>query len=95
MRPHFGTPKEIYASVNPIDLGNNSIKIYPNPANDIVYLPRVFSHIRICDVNGKQVLEFWNNSNLNVSGLKEGAYFVLLNDNLKRFYTAKLIIHKK
>lgn len=95
MRPHFGTPKEIYASVNPIDLGNNSIKIYPNPANDIVYLPRVFSHIRICDVNGKQVLEFWNNSNLNVSGLKEGAYFVFLNDNLKRFYTAKLIIHKK
>ena len=95
MRPHFGTPKEIYASVNRIDLGNNSIKIYPNPANDIVYLPRVFSHIRICDVHGKQVLEFWNNSNLNVSGLKEGAYFVLLNDNLKRFYTAKLIIHKK
>lgn len=95
MRPHFGTPKEIYASVNPIDLGNNSIKIYPNPANDIVYLPRVFSHIRICDVHGKQVLEFWNNSNLNVSGLKEGAYFVFLNDNLKRFYTAKLIIHKK
>ena len=95
MRPHFGTPKEIYASVNRIDLGNNSIKIYPNPANDIVYLPRVFSHIRICDVHGKQVLEFWNNSNLNVSGLKEGAYFVFLNDNLKRFYTAKLIIHKK
>ena len=95
MRPHFGTPKEIYASVNRINLGNNSIKIYPNPANDIVYLPRVFSHIRICDVHGKQVLEFWNNSNLNVSGLKEGAYFVFLNDNLKRFYTAKLIIHKK
>jgi hypothetical protein len=95
MRPHFGTPKEIYASVNRIDLGNNSIKIYPNPANDIVYLPRVFSHIRICDLHGKQILEFWNNSNLNVSGLKEGAYFVFLNDNLKRFYTAKLIIHKK
>ena len=95
MRPHFGTPKEIYASVNRINLGNNSIKIYPNPANDIVYLPRVFSHIRICDVHGKQVLEFWNNSNLNVTGLKEGAYFVFLNDNLKRFYTAKLIIHKK
>ena len=95
MRPHFGTPKEIYASVSRIDLGNYSIKIYPNPANDIVYLPRVFSHIRICELNGKQVLEFWNNSNLNVSSLKEGAYFVFLNDNLKRFYTAKLIIHNK
>ena len=95
MRPHFGTPKEIYASVSRIDLGNYSIKIYPNPANDIVYLPRVFSHIRICELNGKQVLEFWNNSNLNVSSLKEGAYFVFLNDNLKRLYTAKLIIHNK
>lgn len=95
MRPHFGTPKEIYASVSRIDLGNYSIKIYPNPANDIVYLPRFFSHIRICELNGKQVLEFWNNSNLNVSSLKEGAYFVFLNDNLKRFYTAKLIIHNK
>ena len=95
MRPHFGTPKEIYASVSRIDLGNYSIKIYPNPANDIVYLPRVFSHVRICELNGKQVLEFWNNSNLNVSSLKEGAYFVFLNDNLKRLYTAKLIIHNK
>jgi hypothetical protein len=95
MRPHFGTPKELYASINRIDLNENSIKIYPNPAKDIVYLSSVFSHIRVCDVHGKQLLEFWNSSNLNVSSLKEGAYFVFLNDNSKRFYTAKLIIQKK
>lgn len=95
MRPHFGTPKELYASINRIDLDENSIKIYPNPAKDIVYLSSVFSHIRVCDVHGKQLLEFWNSSNLNVSSLKEGAYFVFLNDNSKRFYTAKLIIQKK
>jgi len=95
MRPHFGTPKELYASINQIDLNENSIKIYPNPAKDIVYLSSIFSHIRVCDVHGKQLLEFWNSSNLNVSSLKEGAYFVFLNDNSKRFYTAKLIIQKK
>ena len=95
MRPHFGTPKELYASINQIDLNENSIKIYPNPAKDIVYLSSNFSHIRVCDVHGKQLLEFWNSSNLNVSSLKEGAYFVFLNDNSKRFYTAKLIIQKK
>ena len=74
---------------------NNSVEMYPNPAENIVHLSKSFELIRICDIQGKQVLEFWNSSNLDVSSLKEGAYFVFLSDNSKRFNTAKLIIQKR
>jgi len=94
MRPHFGTSREIYASEKKLVLTDNSVKVYPNPANNIVHLSKVFSSIRIYDLQGKQVLEFWNNSNLDVSSLKEGAYFVFLSDNSKRFKITKLIIQK-
>ena len=95
MRPHFGASKEIYASEEKFDIVNNSVEMYPNPAENIVHLSKSFELIRICDIQGKQVLEFWNSSNLDVSSLKEGAYFVFLSDNSKRFNTAKLIIQKR
>ena len=95
MRPHFGASKEIYASEEKFDTVNNSVKMYPNPAENIVHFSKSFELIRICDIQGKQILEFWNSSNLDVSSLKEGAYFVFLSDNSKRFNTAKLIIQKR
>jgi hypothetical protein len=95
MRPHFGASKEIYAVVKEFDLDENTVIIYPNPAENTVHLTKAFELIRICDNQGKQILEFWNSSNFDVSSLKEGTYFVFLSDNLKRFNTAKLIIQKR
>lgn len=75
---------------------SNRMKIYPNPATDkiSVHFNIDKANIRIMDVSGKVVInrrEITKNSEINVSELPEGIYFVVVkNSNL--FMTDKLII---
>ena len=61
----------------------NNINIYPNPANDIIYVQSnsVKSTYQISNISGKTVLsgKFDNNQKIDVSELSKGVYFISVN----------------
>ena len=62
-----------------IDIDQNEIRVYPNPANDVlnISLSNVDS-ITISDINGKQILTLDSNTfhQINTSNLQSGIYFI-------------------
>lgn len=74
-----------------------SVKIYPNPAKNILNIdvPISIKHfnVEITDVSGKLVLKSENNSEINVSGLENGAYFCVVKTD-KASATRKIVIKK-
>lgn len=60
----------------------NSISCYPNPATDMLHLNIGVQNFvtEIYDVSGKAILRSENNKNINVSTLKQGLYFIRIND---------------
>lgn len=75
----------------------NELIIYPNPVKDICHISLKGSNssksdIRIIDIQGKLVMKtILTESDLNLSHLKPGLYFITLTDNNKN-YTKKIII---
>ncbi|HZH69222.1 MAG TPA: T9SS type A sorting domain-containing protein [Flavobacteriaceae bacterium] len=78
----------------------SNITVYPNPASEVLYLMNNNStqlQLEIFDVQGKRVLfsEVPNvNSEINVSTLNEGIYFLKLYDGASNSGTTKKIIIK-
>ena len=68
-------------SINNV-VNKDSVKIYPNPANELLYVNlgiQTDAELRIFDVNGKLLQyhrEINNNSQVNISQLDTGIYFV-------------------
>ena len=90
-----GLVKEIVAGDKVEDITENNISIYPNPANDRLYIEAESEivGITVYDIYGRhQVTETPSHrdmTSVNVSGLKTGIYFVKINTNqgeiVKRF----------
>jgi hypothetical protein len=55
---------------------NNEFKMYPNPVHGDKIHFNVASDVTVSDVSGKQVLNANNATELNVSQLNSGIYFV-------------------
>ena len=51
-------------------------KIYPNPAQDVLSINGVFKSIEVYDVFGKLVLASDDKSEINISSLANGSYYV-------------------
>ncbi len=72
----------------------NSIKIYPNPATDVIYISNigVVSEIKIVDLTGRIILKE-NNKNgfINIRDLSNGTYMLLLKDGKGNEKTFKFI----
>ncbi len=90
----------IYNNINKIKQANYEIKIYPNPANDILYF--VFNdnlqqkEIEIYNINGQKLYEFKTNNNsfdINTSNYKQGIYFCKIKSE-NRTDIKKIIIQK-
>lgn len=66
-----------------VQLENAANSIYPNPANDVLYIKGSFDQIvSIVDFNGRVVLENQiTNNQLDISNMPAGAYFVHLTLN--------------
>jgi hypothetical protein len=64
--------------VEPDKKAQNDIKIYPNPANNILNIESdlIFSAISITDVFGKLIFETTNIKTVNISGFPKGIYFI-------------------
>ncbi len=78
-------------------LSTSLIKVYPNPANDILYVENSVmenSIISLCTLFGKEVLSFESNqlsSELNFSGLQAGVYLLKVSIPGKQTKTFKII----
>jgi hypothetical protein len=80
------------------NVNNNLIRIYPNPANDLVKIDGNLSGaaIRILDMSGKEVMAANNAGNIseiNVSTLNNGIYFIEVISTTERS-VQKLVISK-
>jgi surface protein len=75
----------------------NSLSVYPNPAGDYVEIKNIpqASTLKIINMAGKVVYENFiegNNEIVNVSGFRNGIYFVQIESN-GRVASKKLVIH--
>jgi len=76
--------------LNASKLVDERIEIYPNPADDYLYIDKdVNSAYRILDISGKTILEGRTNKKIDVSGLEEGLYFLEMEGQSKQ----KIIIN--
>jgi len=82
----------VSTGINEMKPDDLSLKVYPNPANDFLYIstPDLMSDatISIIDVLGKVILSETVSPNktllLNTSEFKKGIYFLVLNDGINR-----------
>jgi hypothetical protein len=79
----FGTCTDRTVNVNTVE--NETFKVYPNPASDILYIDlneQVLNRVSIIDVTGRVMsnyrVENMGRISLDVSGLKGGLYMLLL-----------------
>lgn len=80
---HFAVASSILSANEVSENKLESIKIYPNPAKDIIRLEipeelRNFS-VEITDITGKFISSYENEKNINVSKLVNGAYLCTIN----------------
>lgn len=70
-------------SVDDISLNENTVKLYPNPATDVVNIKtnQTIKNVRVFNVNGQKVLDIANQSQINISNLPTGMYFLNINTN--------------
>lgn len=73
-------------SVNNIDDLNNSIQVYPNPANDIIYINNAneLSHYQVLNMTGQIILKgYLKNNKIDISKLNQGQYILTIeNENI-------------
>jgi hypothetical protein len=65
-------------------------ELYPNPTSDILNMNKNFDHLKIYDIQGKEVESFTNVVKVNISKLKRGTYILKGNIGVK-LYQAKFI----
>ncbi|WP_338733533.1 T9SS type A sorting domain-containing protein [Mangrovimonas cancribranchiae] len=69
--------------VDAVSLTTNSVKLYPNPATDIVNIKtnETIKYVTVFNINGQKVLEVANQSQINISNLPTGMYFLSIKTN--------------
>ncbi|PLX02901.1 MAG: hypothetical protein C0595_08900 [Marinilabiliales bacterium] len=83
--------------VGTIETGENSISVYPNPATDQLFIKsskNMNCKIQMIDIYGAIVGEYMleNNSNIDVSNLSSGLYFINIKDLNTQNVTVKKVI---
>ncbi|WP_304141327.1 T9SS type A sorting domain-containing protein [Mesoflavibacter zeaxanthinifaciens] len=70
-------------SVDDFSLDENTVKLYPNPATEVVNIKtnQTIKNVRVFNVNGQKVLDIVNQSQINISNLPTGMYFLNINTN--------------
>ena len=65
-----------------------SVKIYPNPTQNTLYISGVSNQfkLQIFTITGQQILEDQNSTTLDVSQLKQGIYFIKITEGQKSSY---------
>lgn len=96
----FGSGRiDALAAVNAVgddgmeDIYNQGIAIYPNPANDMIYITTDAQSVSIYSIDGKLLkIKKINNNQINISDLENGVYLMKLESAEGNYY--KTIIKK-
>lgn len=81
-------------SVPIITYKQNEINVYPNPASNLLHIMnngKQLTDISITDLTGRKVYYSKNITSIDISGLQNGIYILLLKDNKDNLYTNKFI----
>ena len=81
-----GSPNTINdASLSVDEVLINNLKVYPNPAQNILYITGTVSQfkVHIYTVTGQEIFNYTNTNQLDVSLLKQGMYFIKISENKK------------
>lgn len=78
---NYRIPSDIIESTGIGVINGEEVRIYPNPASEMLYIdtPFEFDRVSITDISGKVVLEQTTNntfSGINISSLAAGSYFI-------------------
>ena len=92
MRPHFGSKRPLYASVQSLEKTRYKPVIYPNPARTDVHFEKEYEQVRMINSQGQEVLLAHNVSKLSVRDLKDGMYFIILRNGDGEQFTTRLVI---
>jgi len=81
--------QSIHDAVNEVSLIKNEITIFPNPVKDILNISSTISSSKyvysIADIQVKIILQgIFTSSQIDISALKNGNYFLILNDDKNR-----------
>ncbi len=60
----------------------NNIRLYPNPAHNILNFSTNIKHVSITDISGKTVLEKTNTTSVLLHSINKGIYMVTLNNEI-------------
>ncbi|MCX6268773.1 MAG: T9SS type A sorting domain-containing protein [Bacteroidetes bacterium] len=84
----------IYTSVNNLNASENNVSVYPNPAENDLYIrsDATISKVAIYNILGSQVKEFGNVlQSINVSDLKTGVYHIKITDTKGKTATSVFV----
>jgi len=84
-----GSPNAVNsASLSLEDDMLNSIKIYPNPTQNTLYISGVSNqfNLQVFTITGQHILDDQNSTTLDVSQLKQGMYFIKITEGQKSSY---------
>lgn len=98
----FSFDESIYDCYTPLYTGlennefENEVSVYPNPAKERLYINTSLpiKELTICNLLGQEIQKYNNletTSSIDISGLKEGVYFVKLSTE-KGVYATKIIV---
>ena len=96
IRPVVGC--NYYLNTEEIYDDNHALKIYPNPAKDVVRIGGLLTEkcddIMIFDMTGRMLQHHYDAGNINISDLNNGLYMIRVITDDGRCYTEKFIISK-
>ncbi|SFN36015.1 aminopeptidase YwaD [Chryseobacterium oleae] len=96
---HFAVASATTLNTDDVQIENSleSVKIYPNPAHDVLHIELPKNHkdfkVEISDMNGRLILNTENEKKLNTSGLTNGTYIVTVKSDQSSI-SRKIIIEK-
>lgn len=79
---------------NNIAEGQSNIKIFPNPCTELIQIIGGFESCKyqLFDLNGILVVEQWvSDSVINISSVKAGCYYLLINTSDNKIFTQKIV----
>lgn len=81
----YVTDLNVLTGIHDILSSPTPLVFYPNPATDIIHLSTTLYHVEVIDNLGRLVLQAEKSTYLDVSGLKEGIYYVRASNGIGRF----------
>ena len=92
MRPYVGSERAVFASVAEVEQEKAVLAFYPNPASDLIHFEKEWEQIQLVDQMGRMLITAENCSQLEVSGLEAGIYWIRARNKSHQLLQSKVLI---